>query len=121
VAQLIKDHEGGDFASSIELLIGMNHDQVAIEISGLAVSDDHDERMLFMDLIEFGLRSRRDFEMVQGFIHVFLNAFGAKILQNAPLKARLAELKTLQSEAIRFMEQDLSHAMYLIEMINRIQ
>jgi U3 small nucleolar RNA-associated protein 21 len=121
VSCLVADHEAGDFTPSIAMLLGMGHDQVALEIAGLRASEKRDERLIFMALLEFALRSRREFEMVQGLIHVFLTAFGAKILQNRAMKARLVQLRDLQKEAICFMEQDLSHAIYLLEMVNRIQ
>jgi hypothetical protein len=103
------------------MLVEMGYEEIGLEISGLRVSETGDERLMFMDLLEFALRAKTDFEMVQAFLNVFLNEFATKILQDAQLKERLAVLRDVQAEAIEFLETEVAHATDLVELISRIQ
>ncbi|KAH0790128.1 WD repeat-containing protein 36 [Histomonas meleagridis] len=121
VKQLIIDNEKDDFNDSINLMINMNHDAINLEISGLHVNGDCDERVLFMKMLIFGLNQRNNFEMIQALLSVFLNEFGAMILKNPNLKQLLNEVKEAQEDAIRYLEDNINYSLYLIQMINRIQ
>jgi hypothetical protein len=121
VALLAADRGHGDFEQSIRALKAMGHEQIAMEIAALRKGDEADERLIFMEMVEWALRSRRDFEVVQALLHVFLKEFGATILQDRELKSRLALIRDIQREAIEFMEEDLAHALYLINVINKVR
>ena len=121
VAQLLEDSKGGDFSKSIATLISLSQQDIALEISALSITSNGDERMLFLEMIGFALMKKTNFEFIQAVLGVFLNEFGSKILENLPLKAKLAEIRDLQQQAIDFMEKDLAHALYLIQLINRTQ
>ena len=121
VAQLIEDSESGDFTASIAILIGLSQQEIALEISALNDTEKGDERLLFLEMIGFALRKKTNFEFVQAVLTVFLSEYGSKILENRALKEKVAEIRDLQKEAIEFMEKDLAHALYLIQLINRTQ
>ena len=121
VQLMLKNNEEGNFDESIQALIEMNFDKINFEISSLRVEDDGiDERLIFVNMLIYALEKRTEFDIIQAIIHVFLNEYGVKILENPTLKASIQKLKEAQEEAIKFLDSDLSHSKYLVQLINRI-
>jgi hypothetical protein len=121
VMQLMEDHESGDYEKSLKELFEMGPEQIRCEISSLRKPEDCDERLLLMEMLEFGLKKRTNFELVQGVMHVFLMEYGVKILEDRILREKLEVLRGQQKEAIEFLEEDYSFSMHLIDVLNKVQ
>lgn len=115
--------EETNFDESLKCLVEMDYDKIGIEISALRVDEEKgvDERLIFINLLIYALRKRKEFDIVQAIMNTFLNEYSVKILENNELKKAVRELKKAQEEAISFLDTDVSYSQYLVRLINRIQ
>lgn len=120
---MVEDEEKLNFDGSIKKLIEMDYDQISLEISALRVDEEKgiDERVVFVNLLIYALRKRKDFDMIQAIMNLFLNEYGVKILESNELKSAIRELKEVQEEAVEFLDTDVSYSQYIVRLINRIQ
>lgn len=111
------------FDESLNQLINMEYDQIALEISALRVDveKDVDERLVFVNLLIYALKKRKEFDIVQTIMKAFLDEYGVKILEDRRLKNAIKELRDVQKEVIEFLDTDVSYSQYLVRLINRIQ
>lgn len=122
IASLLEDSLSGNYDKSIQKICTLSYEEISIEISALTVNEKEvDERLIFMEMLIYALSKRTNFELIQAIMNVFLKEFGVKIIENQALKDKLEELKEAQTNAIKFLEDDVTQSLYLIQLISKIQ
>ncbi|KAJ2450150.1 rRNA-processing protein utp21 [Coemansia sp. RSA 2424] len=94
VRALYRGQETMSFAAVYEYLKELNPSAIDLEIRTLPVDDDLRAVKAFIQASTAQLRSKRDFELVQAYLQVFLNVFGDIIKANTEsLEPLLVELR----------------------------
>ncbi|KAJ2505410.1 rRNA-processing protein utp21 [Coemansia sp. RSA 2052] len=94
VRALYRGQETMSFAAVYEYLKELNPSAIDLEIRTLPVDDDLRAAKAFIQASTAQLRSKRDFELVQAYLQVFLNVFGDIIKANTEsLEPLLVELR----------------------------
>jgi len=121
VSSMLEDSKVNDFSLSTKAIINMPPEDIHIEISSLGISNDIDERLLFIQLLKWAVSNRAYFEIIQSVLNIFLNEHALKLSEDSELRESLKELLGIQKSAMKFFEEDLPHSISLIQMINKIQ
>ncbi|KAJ2394091.1 rRNA-processing protein utp21, partial [Coemansia sp. RSA 2603] len=91
---LYQAEETLNFALVVEYLKGLNPSAVDLEIRTLPVTDNLRAVRAFLRAVTVQLRSKREFELVQAYLQVFLGVYADVIKENAgELEAPLSELR----------------------------
>ena len=118
---LLINGEGDGYVKAFEAIKTMTLDSINTEIMALGISDEGDERLLFVKMLIAAVNRRTDFDLTQALIHSFLSEHAYKASEDPDIRAALRELLTAQEAAVNFLEDDIPHATALIQMLNRIQ
>ncbi|KAJ7356169.1 WD repeat-containing protein 36 [Desmophyllum pertusum] len=115
--KLLKDcASSGNYEPLLELLKTMGPSSIDAEIRSLGPSAGGDVKLLelFMLFIEHQLASRRDFELTEAFLGLFLKLHGPMIAEHAELKQIAARLLQEHSEAWSNIQDLLNQCSCLI-------
>ncbi|KAJ2687947.1 rRNA-processing protein utp21 [Coemansia spiralis] len=94
VRALYRGQETMSFAAVFDYLKELNPSAIDLELRTIPVDDDLRAVKAFIQACTAHLRSKRDFELVQAYLQVFLNVFGDIIKANAEeLESLLVELR----------------------------
>lgn len=85
-----------DWSPLAERLKGISASAVDAEIRLLSVERDGEELGLFVHYLVWQLEMREDFDLLQGYLHSFLNAHGETLVLMPGLKSQLSALLALQ-------------------------
>ncbi|RIA88602.1 Utp21 specific WD40 associated putative domain-containing protein [Glomus cerebriforme] len=79
---LKKNHEGGDYTEFFDFIKTLNPSAIDFELRSLSLENDLIELKYFLDAIEFKLKTKKDFELVQAYLNHFLKIYGDIIMSN---------------------------------------
>ncbi|EAX92939.1 hypothetical protein TVAG_489780 [Trichomonas vaginalis G3] len=119
VRKLCEDEKKGDYEESIKEIISMDNDSIQTEVAALGIGEGVDERLLFAKMLLWGVKSRKDFEAIQGILAVFLKEHSYTTSDSKDIRNVLKELLVAQNEVIKFLEDDQPHALCLAQTLNR--
>ena len=92
---LIQAGEADDYSTFAVLLKSLTPSQLDLEIRSLSVEDDMAQLRYFLAFVAHQLQARRDFELTQSYLHLFLKVHG-DVLRGA--EATQTELKQVLVE-----------------------
>jgi len=99
-------HERSDYTALMNHLKSLNPSAIDFEIRSLSLENDQAHLQCFLEALEWQLKTRREFELVQTYLNVFLNVHSDVIINSGPLRPRLeALLQTHRIEFERLSEQ----------------
>ncbi|CAO3658833.1 unnamed protein product [Umbelopsis ramanniana] len=113
-------HESGDFSEFIDHMKSLNPSGIDFEIRSMTLDSELTLLNYFLEAMEYQLRTRRDFELVQAWISAFLNVHGDIIVANpGSIQDRLQNiLQSHQKEFTRLSEQ-IHYGLCLIDFIRK--
>lgn len=94
---------------------------IDFEIRSLSLENDQAHLQYFLEALEWQLKTRREFELVQTFLNAFLNVHGDVIVVNpGPLRPRLEAL--LQTHRIEFerLSEQIHYGLCLIGFVRNV-
>lgn len=110
-----------EFDVAIDMMKLSTREDISMEITCLGFNGEIDERVLFVDMLIYGLESRRNYDFIQVLMSLFLNEHSLVILKDKNLRERVSKLLDTQSMHMKVIENDSSHAMCLINYLNKVQ
>ena len=72
-------------------------------------------------MLIYAIESKQNYELIQGILNLFLNEHSLKLLESENLKESLNKLFEIQEINMKFLEDDYSHILSMIQLINKIK
>lgn len=119
IRHLCEDAEKGDFSRVMSEVVAMDNDSIQSEVAALGVWEGVDERLLFAKMLLWAVSTRKDFEMVQAILAVFLKEHAYTTAESKEVREVLKQLLEAQIAAVKFLEDDQPHALCLSQTLNR--
>ena len=119
VTYLSDDAKKDDFQRSLATILKMDNEDILQEIAALGITDDEDERLLFAKMLLWGMKTKENFEAIQGLLSVFLKEHAYTTADSKEVRHVLAEILEVQQKVIQFLDDEASHALCLAQTINR--
>ena len=119
VRHMLEDNEKEDFSRSITEMLKMDNEDIQQEITALGITDDIDERLIFAKMLLWGMKTKQQFEAIQGLLSVFLKEHAYTTSDSKAVRNVLKEILEVQKDLIQFLEDDSAHSLCLAQNINR--
>lgn len=105
-----------DYCAPIEALMKMGPSKVDFEIKSMAVDAAGSIKLLdkFMKMLIQMLKSKKDFEIVQTYVAVFLREHGSELVKHKSLRLHLEQLEHQNSLGWQRLEQKLMYGIGVV-------
>ena len=114
-------HQSMDWTLLAQKLRNSSASAVDANIRLLSLENDFNELVLFMDYLTWHLEARQDFDLVQGYIHCFLNAHGDMLIAQPKLKECLKRLHLLLQAIWKEVEQVMQKSLCICSLLTKIE
>lgn len=114
---LQKSSSENNFTEVIERLKSLGPSSIDFEIQSLTLDLKYTEQLMmqFMIMIKHMMESKKDFELAQAYLSVFLKVHGSLIAENKRLLKYLTELQEVQSTSWSTLREKLFYNLSVVQ------
>lgn len=118
---LEKTAETDDFVEAVEKLKTMGPSAIDLEVQSLAFDMRCAVPMLqqFLKMIKHMLKSKRDFELAQAYLSLFLKCHGTMLCEEQELAESLTEFQKLQLKSWKVVREKLFYNLSIVQHLKR--
>ena len=118
---LQKTIETDDFTEAVEKIKSMGPSAIDMEVQSLAFDMRCAVPMLlqFMKMIKFMLKSKKDFELAQAYLSLFLKSHGTMITEEKELADFLEEFHKVQLKSWKVLREKLFYNLSVVQHLKR--
>ena len=112
--------ESGDFSQAVDKLKSMGPSGLDAEVNSLALDLSSDSLLFqFMKLVNWMLESRRDFELAQAYLGLFLKVHGRVVSSTPKLFEYLSKIQESQETAWQSLRKNLFYCLTVAEALKK--
>eukprot|EP00042_Codosiga_hollandica_P033449 m.223757 g.223757 ORF g.223757 m.223757 type:complete len:312 (+) comp54188_c0_seq9:1927-2862(+) len=114
---LCQSNQSGNFDPTMELLKSMSLASIDIEIRSLSAENDGEQLEAFINLGLSVLASRKDFELIQAYLHLFIQVQGDTIARTPRLASLLSDLIAEHERTWGRLEDLIQHSLCVVNFL----